>query len=688
MSSKATPRLALFGNIPGAVAFMKKILQDTFEDAVDITAYLLNDMVDPSIPTVIASHKDYYTAAKQAFPNSTIIVAAKVLLGFNLDALTVLPSGKKVLVVNTPQGAVLETINNLIDVGIKHLDFIPYVPGNEIPADCDTAISVGLLHICPQDIKNKIDIGYRSISTDSFNQLLLALGLGSNYLDKFNNQFKLPLIQGNDKIAKKIEQINILNDERDIIINKIPDGILSISEDKTILALNTVMETIIGRPKALLIGELIQPIIAEISNVNDLLYDLEEILNAQININGTSFLYSCVSMQKGNSVHYIFTFKREYQVALIEERAQLELLRKGYVAKYDFKDIWGTVPAITEMKKTALSFAKNNVTILISGESGTGKELLAQAIHNNSNRCKNIFLPVNFAALPESLLESELFGYEEGAFTGAKKGGKLGYFEMASGGTIFIDEIGDMPLALQPRLLRILQEREVIRLGGSKIIPIDVRIIAATNKDLRYEVANGRFRADLYYRLNILAINTIPLRQFKENIELIIKTYLSTKYNFTISSIDKEALVALNKYNWPGNVRELVNVADYIYYTSDGSHSITIKNIPNYIFSNKDYSLLSNQLITRFETKNIPSKPKISEQELFVVILETLKENPNINGRRTLIKALSKKSIEVTEHYLKAYLNNMKKDGLIKVGITKQGTVVTKQGLDYLSKNG
>lgn len=694
LNSTQKPVMAIFGRSAQTAKFMAEMLNDIFENAVDIFIYSYEDNINTSIPVVMTTHKSHHDAAQKAFPNSTIISPKKVLTGYNLEKVMLLPPETKVLVFTQPKEAILETINNLIEVGVKHLNLIPFDSDNpSIPTGCDTSVSPGLMYLCPPEIKNKIDIGFRTIAADAFNSLLLALGLSGHYLDKFNNQYTLPLVQGSNKLAENIETIELLSKERDLIINKIPDGVLTVSDDKTVLSMNNVMETIFGRPKADLIGKSVRDIISGICDVRDLIYDIDEDLSAKITLNGTDFLYNCLLMKHGKQKSYIFTFKKAFDVSIMEEKSQQELIKSGYVAKYDFKDIWGTVPAITEMKEKARTFAKNNVTILISGESGTGKELLAQAIHNNSLRCKAPFLPVNFAALPESLLESELFGYEDGAFTGAKKGGKPGYFEMANGGTIFIDEIGDMPLSLQPRLLRILQERELIRLGGSKIIPIDVRVIAATNKDLKQEVANKHFRSDLYYRLNILSINTVPLNQFKENIELLIRTYLSTKYNFKIQSIDESAKAILHSYNWPGNVRELINVADYIFYSSGGQTVVTAKAIPSYIVTDsflvntaapcipKSFSsVISSE--TKFSTYK---KPSTLSNEYVLAILRILNANRDKpNGRQFIMQELKEAGKTISEHYLKIYIANMRSKGLLEVGSTKQGTCISELGFRFL----
>jgi len=245
-----------------------------------------------------------------------------------------------------------------------------------------------------------------------------------------------------------------------------------------------------------------------------------------------------------------------------------KIVREATVSEIEtsFAQIVGDSPKIRELKKMAQRVAPTSATLLIQGESGTGKELLARAIHQSSKRKEHAFIALNCGAIPENLLESELFGYEEGAFTGARRGGKLGKFELAHNGTIFLDEIGDMSLHLQVKLLRVLQERRVERIGSSRSIPVDVRVIAATHRDLEKMVAAGEFREDLYYRLNVIPLTIPPLRERQEDIPILIRFYLdyySELAGKEVRGISREAEEILAKYPWPGNVRELGNVIEY-----------------------------------------------------------------------------------------------------------------------------
>lgn len=264
-------------------------------------------------------------------------------------------------------------------------------------------------------------------------------------------------------------------------------------------------------------------------------------------------------------------------------------------AKYNWKTIVGNSILMQEVKKMASRSAKTDSNVLIIGESGTGKELFAHAIHNESKRAEGPFVKINCAAIPKDLLESELFGYEEGAFTGAKKQGKIGKFELATGGTIFLDEIGDMPLEMQVKILRVLQEKEIERIGGNRTIPVDCRIIAATNRDLKERIKEQAFREDLYYRLNVINIEVPPLRNRKEDIEVLtlkLMEKLSGSLGKYVNNITVDALESLKAYNWPGNIRELENVIERAINLTD-QETIELQHLPMHVIAHHKETDLS-----------------------------------------------------------------------------------------------
>ena len=272
---------------------------------------------------------------------------------------------------------------------------------------------------------------------------------------------------------------------------------------------------------------------------------------------------------------------------LLNKLAHYEKEKSPYQAKYGLHDILGDSPDTRACKEQVRRIARSNSNVLIIGESGVGKELFAHAIHLESPRRDAPFVRLNCAAIPETLLESELFGYVEGAFTGAKKGGQAGKFELAEGGTLFLDEIGDMPYAMQAKLLRVLQEREVERVVGNEIIRVNVRVISATNVELESLVQTGGFRRDLFYRLNVLSLKIGPLRERREDIPNLVYHFLGQIYqeNGCYATISQECLAALARYSWPGNIRDLRNVVEKIALEAEGRVS-RLEDMPAYIRRN------------------------------------------------------------------------------------------------------
>jgi transcriptional regulator with PAS, ATPase and Fis domain len=278
-------------------------------------------------------------------------------------------------------------------------------------------------------------------------------------------------------------------------------------------------------------------------------------------------------------------------------------LKKSENARFTWDHIISENAVMEKIKKSAAKAAKGRSTILIRGESGTGKELFAHAAHNSSARKDGKFVIVNCAAIPEDLLESEFFGYEEGAFTGARSRGKIGKFDLANGGTLFLDEIGDMSLTLQAKLLRVLQEREFYRVGGTKRIHVDVRIIAATNRNLEEMVIDGTFREDLYYRLNVISLFIPPLRERMQDIEILsdkVMRELNRVIGTSITGFEPAAKQILMSYHWPGNVRELRNVMERAMTFAEHG-KIKVEDLPDYMLGSTNV-FLEEIAVTQEET--------------------------------------------------------------------------------------
>jgi PAS domain S-box-containing protein len=319
----------------------------------------------------------------------------------------------------------------------------------------------------------------------------------------------------------------------------------------------------------------------------------------------------------------------------IEEAQKLVYNINTRALKYTFEDIMGESEALRRAKNQALLTARGNSTVLITGESGTGKEMFAKAIHYASSRAKGSFITVNCGAIPENLLESELFGYEKGAFTGASEKGKPGKFEMANGGTIFLDEIGDMPLHLQVKLLHVLQNMRFERVGGNKVIIVDVRVIAATNKDLETMIKEGTFREDLYYRLSVIPLTIPPLRGRRSDIKLLMYHFLNkynTFMNKKIIGFTEEVEYIYENYDWPGNVRELENAIEYGTNMAFGD-KIGIDAVPNRLLKNDSNTI-------QIEESDLPLNEQVKFYEKEILTRKLRKYGNNSNAKDLVAKEL------------------------------------------------
>lgn len=348
------------------------------------------------------------------------------------------------------------------------------------------------------------------------------------------------------------------------VIDATTEGVIAIDSDGRINTINKTARKFLGIKSHKIIG---QPISRYVSSkpVLQVLNAKGPVWNKIEKINGEPFVFNYLPMEMNNEIiGGISTFK-DISNVMKAENAVRRSLSKGLTAKYCIEDLIHESTVMRDIVNRSRQFAKTDSTILIMGATGTGKEILAQSLHNLSKRAGNPFVSVHCGALPEQLLESELFGYEEGAFTGSKKGGNPGRFELAHEGTIFLDEIDITPPSVQTRLLRVLQEKEVMRLGADRKIPIDVRIVAAASKDLGLSVQEGRFREDLYFRLNVLRIFLPPLKNRSEDIPVLLDYFirkLSDKHGLDPIALSHSYIQKLLEYSWPGNVRQLRNFVE------------------------------------------------------------------------------------------------------------------------------
>lgn len=425
------------------------------------------------------------------------------------------------------------------------------------------------------DMNNHI-IGVLDISGDSDETHLHTLGMVVAAVEAITRQFS---------IEQKNRELTLFNKRLTNIFNTMSDGVIEIDRNGIIKDLNPVAKRLIGTSGREVIGsKIVEAFGNKFPNATRILenkghyVDVEHMIDT---VNGLSHcLVSCetISDKSGFVTGGILILRPIEKVQSLVNRFS------GYYNLFKFSDIISSNTAIDDSIRVASLAAGCMSNVLLQGESGTGKELFAQAIHSASARHNGPFIAVNCGAIPRELIASELFGYEEGAFTGARRGGKPGKFEFASGGTLFLDEIGEMPLEQQVALLRVIQEKKVTRIGSDKVIGVDVRIICATNKNLLKEVEKGAFRQDLYYRLNVISITLPPLRERRNDIVLLFNQFLKKTAHGKEYYVEPQVLEHMQQYDWPGNVRELQNVVERLVSLAQGN-TIGLSHLPAEIFS-------------------------------------------------------------------------------------------------------
>lgn len=363
--------------------------------------------------------------------------------------------------------------------------------------------------------------------------------------------------------------------------------------------------------------------------------------------------------RKTHGVHSGYMVLSDYAAEAKKElRLRKQMIEKKHTAKYNFSMIQGKSPAISQAINIAKRVAKSDAGVLITGPSGVGKELFAQSIHNASERSNQPFISVNCGALVDSLLESELFGYEAGAFTGAKKEGRMGLFEQAHNGTLFLDEVGEMPLTLQVKLLRVLQEREVVRVGGTKVIPINVRIIAATNRNLKEMVHEGKFRLDLYYRLNVLPLEIPGLNDRREDI-MDIFANLEQKYHYDFL-LHPDAEARIIQHNYEGNVRELQNLVEYL--GSLGQAEIRPEDLPGYMQDSGAYAMYEN-----VQEPHLVDFTVFDEKTEIMTLISQMNQTGIGAGRRSLYARMQKQGHACSEGRIRKILLELEQDGFVEI---------------------
>ncbi|MGN8969383.1 sigma-54 interaction domain-containing protein [Intestinimonas sp. HCP28S3_D6] len=654
---------------------------------IDVGGYAQDrkNFLDRSPDLVITSGPYCDSLAARIFPGVHRITAFRVLTGEKLEQVLEIPTGTRVLVISNLREIAQESVDALQQGGVNHIIYDCWWSGMEIdPSQYDYALAPGVQHLCPYTFKHLINLGLKSLSVRTFVEILSFFHLDLGYADIYENTHLKTHVDTCSKIIRTLGESEESRRNQSFILNELGEGIISMDDSRSHLFCNQSArkmfgvsedQDILSSPAFKRISSMFdkQPL-KENSNLQNPLAHTSDVL---VNILGRDMLCRKSMIHLDGKRQYLYMFRAAEQIRKWGESLQQKQRSLNPTVRYTFDDIWGNNPYSLRLKERAKIFAATEQTVLIVGESGTGKEMLAQSIHHASPRSNGPFVGINLASMSQSLIESELFGYSEGAFTGAQKGGKAGLFETAHGGTIFLDEIGDAPLSIQVLLLRVLEERVITRVGSCRPVPINVRIVAATNRPLQEMIKTGQFRSDLYYRLNVLSLCTLPLREMRDEIKDFLTEYLCRLCNRPIA-FSTDAIRMLEDYSWPGNFRELKNLVEYLHYTCENKSQINPDDLPEYLLQEMGAPTLSQtQSMVELEHLCLETSPL---RDILKVLYEA---SPRGIGRGTILSTLDLSGIHVSEGKLKHYMEQLKDQGLIYSGTTKQGSFLTAKGIDF-----
>lgn len=664
--------LTLLTGTPETRLTLHEQLEDLLGEFIEIKSYAVDDYVPDQVKDDLIIFSSYLVeqeASSFLAPGCTCMTAIRTINYQNIERILELEVGTQALCVNDTLEMAEETIDTLYKMGMNHLHLTPYFPGKRVLQTIPTAITPGEVSLVPSTTSRTVDIGVRLIDITTLIEILDHFELKERLGGMISNRYTGKIIELSKKLSEMNKQTELLNQNLQQVVDGVNDGVMAIDSHQRVTVFNPFIEEYSGLSRTHAMGKTIHQLFKDTKLIQFMNTPQEE--GMYFSWNGYNLMLYRVQWEESDNI--IFIFKNTDETISMERAARKQLLRTGYIAKYSFDDIIGRSPAVEKAKHIGFKLAKTPLPVLIQGESGTGKELFAHAIHHESDRLYEPFLAVNFSALPEDLLESELFGYEEGAFTGAKKGGKKGLFEQADGGTIFLDEIGDISMKLQARLLRVIQEMEIRKIGGTKTIPINVRIIAATNKDLLQLIEQGEFREDLYHRLKVLFLSIPPLRERKADIPLLVEQFLLE--NNTPNKILAPGLMGeLMRYDWFGNIRELKNTISYLLTVSEG-YAINTEDLPGEDFFQQPSTIQKKEPTSLVDEK-------LCKHVLSIVF--SLNESYMNASRKKIHDHLIETNLPLTEQQIRRVLDELKTRGFVTIKQGRAGTQITPEGADFI----
>ena len=658
----------------------KRQLLGIFDQRIEVVTYSFDMNMRESIGNIDAlliSTYSQYEVLKKHIERDVEVVISRLTLskeGYNLFKRS--NYEKKSALVNLNFEMCIETIATLYQLGFDEYELIPVYPNMESMPELNYAITTGEISHVPDHIEHVLDLGHRVIDKNTIVDLAIALNLEDVLTEKRVLAYFNTLASHNKGYEYFISQSKVSKNQFNTLLSIMDKGVLSFDNLGVIETYNQQAKELLGLQDELAgmhLNEVLPKHIFE-GYMNKKTQQLNKLVtvndhNVTVSIFPIADIYT---EGGGTAINGSYAILENFEDREdTQNKLRLQLSNKGHVAKYSINDIIGKSTAVKQVKELVARMGNSQSAVLITGESGTGKELIAQAIHNASPIREKQFVAINCAALSANLLESELFGYEAGAFTGASKNGKAGIFELAHNGTLFLDEIGEMPLELQVRLLRVIQEQEVMRVGGNKIIKVNVRIVAATNRDLHSQVKQGLFRKDLFYRLNVLPINVPPLRERQDDIMLLMDYFKSLSgFEYNISD---DVTNFLSAYNWDGNIRELRNYVEY--FDNVGTDMITMNHLPYYMKEQ-----MKEDHATSHETFS-----GLNEKESYVLrrFYDAFKEKRKM-GRRSLSAAAYDDNEFLSEYDIRSILATLKELHYIHVGVGRGGSTITKAGIQLV----
>lgn len=668
-------------------------IRSLLSDRIHIQRYCLEDMKnlkEKKISADVLLIPSYHLLKKIkscVSRNTELLFASRTLSKAGMDKINSIKKGSKVILIDESPEMAEQIISIIYQLGARHIELSSYWSDVNQDDEC-IFIVLGQSDYIPAHAGEIINVGNSLLDINS----IMDVGMKFDLLSVLDRQDVVrsytEIETANFGLLKILGLTNSRESQLDILLQTIDAGVIGVDNSGGIFLYNENARDIIKKENESVLNRSALELLPEIPFA----YTLQSMLPGEekiIKINGYDVVASVSPLLHSKKRYGAVAILRKYSdLEKTEYTLRKKLIGKGHSAKYNFNDIFGKSSAITECKNIARRMSGSNSSILITGETGTGKELFAQAIHNSSLRSSFQFVAVNCGAFPESLLESELFGYEEGAFTGARKGGKPGLFELAHNGTLFLDEITEMPMSLQVKLLRVLQEREVVRLGGDRIIDVDIRIIAATNKNVKEMVEKGEFREDLFYRLNVLPLKIPPLRDRKDDI-LGLTEYMKKTFGSEFLLTDRAKYTIMN-YSWKGNVRELRNCVEYL--VNLGLEEIDQKDLP--IYSGAGAKNEERESLTAHEQEMMDGLMREAGGNLkkYIFVLEELSSAYKSNrrlGRRSICERAKAQNIYISEQEARAVLINFEKYEVAHIHKGRSGSVITDFGfkaLSYLSK--